>query len=233
MRIGPLLAVVALLSGTACARQAPSCDVPAQLPLAELEGPSSDSPRRLSSIGGYTLAISWSPQYCASRMSSPKARLQCSGQMGEFSFILHGLWPEGQGAQRPQYCKPTRLVPDKVIREQLSATPSVQLLQHEWEKHGTCMAQTPAEYFARARSLYAQLGFPEDAELRGRSMTVAQFKELFARANPGTRAEEFRVDVSRDGWLKEVQICLDKRFHRRSCPAYQRGPADGRMMRIR
>ena len=132
MRARLLLALAALLSGTACARKA--CELPEQLPKPMLEGPSVTEPRRLLPVGGYTLALNWTPQRCASRMTNPRDQLQCDGQAARFGFVLHGLWPEGEGGLWPQYCTPTRLVPDKVLREQLCTTPSVQLIQHEWEK---------------------------------------------------------------------------------------------------
>lgn len=233
MRGGLLPALAALLMIPACAKTAPSCEVPAELPRPMLEGPTIDAPRRLVPIGGYTLAISWSPEYCASRMSSPKDHSQCSGQAGRFGFTLHGLWPDGEGAQWPQYCAPTRLVPEKLIREHFCSTPSPQLIQHEWEKHGTCMAKLPADYFARSGKLFKALRFPDMDKLSGTSMTAQAFQEAFAAANAGMRADQMRLDVSRQGRLEEVLICLDKSFRPTTCPAHRRGAAAESVIRIR
>ena len=233
MRRGLPLALAALLVAPACAKQAQSCDVPVDLPRPMLEGPTIDHPRRLAPIAGYTLAVSWSPQYCASRMSSPRDHIQCSGGAGRFGFVLHGLWPGGKGGQSPRYCAPTRLVPEKVIRASLCRTPSPQLIQHEWEKHGTCMAKTPADYFTRSGALYAALHFPDMEKLSGRTMTAAVFQKAFAAANDGMRADQVRLDVSKEGWLEEVWICLDKRFARQSCPAEAGGAPAGAIVKIR
>ena len=233
MRLAFLPALAALLMTPACGKQVPSCTVPADLPRPMLEGPTVEQPRRVLPIAGYTLALSWSPQYCASRATSPQDHIQCGGTVGHFGFTLHGLWPDGKGAQWPQYCRPTRLVSEKLIRDNLCSMPSPQLIQHEWEKHGTCMVKTPAEYFDRSGALYHALSFPDMTELRGRTMTVADFQKSFAEANEGMRADQLRLGVTRDGWLEEVWICLNKRFARRSCPAGQAGAAPQSIVKIR
>jgi ribonuclease T2 len=233
MRIGLLLALMALLGSTACSKKS-SCAVPADLPRPVLEGPTREEPRRLLPIGGYTLSATWSPERCAGRMTSPMEHLRCGGGMEkDFGFTLHGLWPDGEGAQWPQYCTPVRLVPDKLIREHLCATPSPQLIQHEWEKHGSCMAKSPDEYFDRSGKLFADLRFPKMDDLRGRAMTAGSFQAAFAKANPGMTADQMRLNVTKEGWLEEVWLCLDKNFARRSCPAEQGGAAADRMIRIR
>ncbi len=231
MRIGLLLALAALLSGTACAKKN-SCEVPADLPRPMLEGTSRAEPRRLLPIGGYTLALTWSPQRCASRMTSPMDKVRCDGAAGAFGFTLHGLWPDGEGAQWPQYCTPTRLVPDKVIRQHFCSTPSPQLIQHEWEKHGTCMSKTPDEYFAKSGKLFSELRFPDMAGFNGKTVKASAFREAFAKANEGMRADQLRLNVSKDGWLEEVWLCLDKTLGRRSCPVQGEAAAD-RLIKIR
>lgn len=234
MRLKALLLTAAIIATPACAKkEAPSCAVPGVLPRPMLEGPTSDQPRRLLPTGGYTLAISWSPQYCNDRMTSPADRLQCGGEMGQFGFTLHGLWPDGEGDKWPQYCKATRLVPDKVVRGALCSTPSVQLVQHEWEKHGTCMYRDPAAYFAKSQPLYRALKYPDMAAMRGKTMTAQAFQEAFAAANPGMKADNMRLNVNKQGWMEEVWICLDKRFRQRSCPAHQGGAAPTALIRVR
>jgi ribonuclease T2 len=231
MRWRTLVALAVLSSGTACAKKA--CEPPADLPRPMLEGPTVSEPRRLLPVAGYTLALSWAPEYCAGRATSPGDRIECGGEAGSFGFILHGLWPEGKGALWPQYCTPTRLVPEKLIREHLCSTPSVQLIQHQWEKHGTCMAKTPDEYFARSSALFTALRFPEMDDFSGKAVTAEAFRQAFAQANEGMRADQLRLKVSRTGWLQEVAVCLDAKFERRSCPARQDGASQRRTIRIR
>jgi ribonuclease T2 len=210
-----------------------SCAVPADLPKPMLEGPSRDEPRRLLPIGGYTLSVSWSPQYCASRMTSPKDHLQCGGGVGEFGFTLHGLWPDGVAEQWPQYCTPARLVPEAVIRDNLCNTPSVQLIQHEWEKHGTCMGHDPAPFFRKGSGLYRALHFPDMEPFRGKTVAALTFQQAFADANKGLKADQMRLNVGKDGWLQEVWLCLDTAFRYRTCPATQGGAAPAAAVKVR
>lgn len=234
MRLTLPIALLAALSSTpVAARGGPTCQVPSSLPRPMLEGPTSEEPRRIVPIGSYTLAVSWSPQYCASRTTSPQDRLQCGGGLGTFGFTLHGLWPDGRGARWPQYCKPTRLVPDRVVRDNLCVTPSVQLIQHEWEKHGTCMEHRPADYFARSAQLFKALRFPDMGRFHGRTVAALTFQQAFADANPGMRADQMRLNVNRQGWLEEVWLCLDIRFRHRTCPVQQGGAAPAATIRVR
>ena len=233
MRFALAIALTALLAGTACAKKAPVCTVPADLPQPMLEGPTADQPRRLMPTSGYTLSIIWSPQYCASRSTSPQDHIQCGGTVGQFGFTLHGLWPDGEKGSWPQYCRPTRLVPEAVIRRNLCNTPSPQLIQHDWEKHGTCMAKRPAEYFDRSDALYRALAFPDMTRLSGTTLTAAAFQAKFAKANEGMRADQMRLNVGKDGYLEEVWICLNKRFARRTCPAGAGGAKPDQMVKIR
>jgi len=229
-----LVLVAALLALSACAKKdGPSCAVSDSLPRPMLEGPTRDEPRRLTATGSYVLAVTWSPEYCASRSTSPADRLQCGGQAGSFGFVLHGLWPQGKGEERPQYCKPARLIPDKILREHLCSTPSVQLMQHEWEKHGTCMYREPADYFAKSQPLYRALHYPDMAALRGKKMPAQAFEQAFAAANEGMKADQLRLSVSDDGWLKEVWVCLDRKFNRKTCPPQVGGAARTTSVRIR
>ena len=229
-----LLALLAL-PGAAFA-QARECRVPAIVPRAVVEGPTADQPTRQMAIGGYTLAITWSPQYCRSRLSSAADRFQCGGAGGpRFGFTLHGLWPDGVGKLWPQYCKPAGLVPERVVRDTLCATPDPQLIQHEYAKHATCMpGTTPARYFARSTTLYSAIRYPDMDALSRRPLTVARFTRAFADANPGMRPDMLKLNVNRQGWLEEVWLCLDTAFQRTACsPGGPRGSTKLRVWRGR
>jgi ribonuclease T2 len=168
-------------------------------------------------IGGYTLALTWSPQYCRTHARDPRARFQC-GSGNRFGFTLHGLWPDGVGRTWPQYCAATGLLPPRVIRANLCATPSAQLLQHEWAKHGTCIpGATPQRYFAQATALYERLRYPDLDALSRAPLTVGGLARAMAAANPGLPAEAVRVTTTRQGWLDEVWLCLDTRLQYVRC----------------
>jgi ribonuclease T2 len=226
MKIGSLahglVAVAALLAPAAVQAQALSCSVPATLPRPTPDGPDAREPKRVMPIGGYTLALTWSPEYCRTRQASARDRLQCGGG-NRFGFTLHGLWPDGPDKTWPQYCKPAALIDEPVIRRNLCATPSPQLLQHEWAKHGTCMSPDPARYFAESTRLYRGIAYPDMAALSRRPQTTASVTRAFARANPGLRADMIRLNVNRKGWLEEVWLCLGTDLNPRGCKATGEG----------
>ncbi len=232
MRKG-LLALILLAAPAPALAQAAYCSIPQHVPRPRIELPPSSQPRRLLPIAGYTLALSWSPQYCATARGGDSA-FQCGGRSGKFGFILHGLWPEGSGRDWPQYCRAADLLSRQVIRQNLCATPSAQLLQHEWAKHGSCMTTRPELYFNLARALYDGIRYPDMTRLARRdTLTVKQFTEEFARANKGLSPGMIRVKTVRDGWLSEVSLCMDRAMDYARCPASQRGTPDAAKLRIR
>lgn len=224
-----LAAALVLACSDGALAQSAYCRFPDPIPRPQLE---EGEARRFLPIGGYTLALSWSPQHCLTARG-PASALQCSGANGQFGFILHGLWPEGVGREWPQYCRPVDLLPRKVIRENLCTTPSVQLLQHEWTKHGSCMATRPDLYFNLARALYEGIRFPDMTALaRRKALTVGDFTTAFARANQGLRADAIRVVTSRDSSLTEVRLCMDKAMEFARCPVRQPGAKPRELLRI-
>ena len=223
-----IAAIAVVLAPGIASAQALVCTPSANPPRPKPELPSADQPRRVLPIGGYTLAITWGPQFCRNGGFTPAARFQC-GSGNRFGFTLHGLWPDGIDKDWPQYCTTTDLLPPAVIKGMLCSTPSAQLIQHEWAKHGTCMGTTPAAYFARSSAMYAKLRYPDmDALSRG-PLTAGQFAAAFAAANPGIPANAIRVTAKR-GWLDELWLCLDTRFGYTRCKPGTGGlPANARL----
>lgn len=211
--------------------QAASCRVPRAVPAPRLETPPPGGVRR-SATDGYLLALSWSPEYCHANSARPDAAFQC-GDGARFGFVLHGLWPVSDGAAAPQYCAPAERVPEAVIRETLCASPSAQLIQHEWTRHGTCVTARPENYFRAARGLYAAVRYPDMAALSARrGVTAGALRQALAARNPGIGPTAIAIDTNARGWLEEVRICLDRRFRPRACPAASRGIADRAVIRI-
>jgi ribonuclease T2 len=226
------LSGLVLLGAAACLAPAPAlaqawqCQPTHYLPRPALELPSPDQVRR-TAIAGYILALSWSPEFCRGRERDPAVRFQCSGTIGDFGFILHGLWPEAKGPNYPQYCRPVGVLPRQTISTNICLSPSPQLLQHQWAKHGSCMAKTPEAYFGAARLLFNALEFPDMARLsrepeRGTALTAATIAERFAELNERMPADSVAVKVSPKGWLQEIRICLDRTFKPRRCPSFSR-----------
>ena len=227
---GALAAAIALAGAGAANGQAYQCRVPTVLPPAPSARP--DGPVRRMPIAGYTFALSWAPEFCRTRAADPAHRLECSGAMGRFGFIVHGLRPEGAGTS-PQWCRRAPAPPAAVVRAQLCRTPSVELIAHAWAKHGTCMAREPATYFRISNILADSIRYPAIERLsRQPVLTAGALRAELAAANPGRPPNSFGLKLSRGGWLQEVAVCLNRRFLPRRCPAPQAGARDAAAIKI-
>ncbi|CAN5245644.1 ribonuclease T(2) [soil metagenome] len=212
-----VIATLVALPGFAEA-QTLSCAAPATLARPRPDLATASEPQRVLPIGGYTLALTWGPEFCHAHARDPGARIEC-GSGNRFGFTLHGLWPDGIGKEWPQYCAATPLLPAKLIRQHVCSTPSVQLLQHEWAKHGTCMQTTPDAYFARSTGMFGKLKFPDMDALSRSPATAGKLAEAIAAVNPGVPADAVRVTRNAKGWLDELWFCLDKQFAYERCKA--------------
>ena len=230
-RAGALIGLAAaLLVPTAAAAQAYQCRAAENLPAARPVA--AKGPALRTATTAYTLALSWSPEFCRSRSRDPAHRLQCSGDAGRFGFIVHGLWPEG-ARDAPQWCRKVAPPAASVVRGQMCRTPSVDLLSHEWAKHGSCMARDAGGYFRVGNILYDAMRFPAMEQLsRDPALTAGALRQALAEANPGRPANSFGLLTSRTGWLREVRVCLDRRFRPARCPARQFGPRDAAVLKI-
>ncbi|MCH4151711.1 MAG: ribonuclease T2 [Sphingobium sp.] len=216
-----LAAGLALAAPMLAHAQATSCTLPERInPPRSGSTPRPDQVRRMA-ITGYTLALSWTPQFCA---RADGYDMQCDPRIGRFGFVLHGLWPDGEGSQWPQFCAPAAPVSRDVIARNICMMPSIRLMQHQWAKHGTCMARTPEDYYHRARTVFEALKLPDMAYFAKQyRITAGDVAGAIARKNPGMRIEMVRVQTSDYGSLSEVWICLDKAFKPTRCPSGKAG----------
>lgn len=233
MRWFSLTALV--LAPAAAQAQSLACVAPDRVPVPRLERPGRDEPVRTPPITGYLLSLSWSPQHCANVRNPKDARdrFQCAGDNGRFGWVLHGLWPETDDPAYPQWCRPAKIVPVPVLRRHMCMTPSAQLLQHEWAKHGTCMSPNPAAYFKAAEIWFRAVRFPDMKALAARPQTAGDIRRAFAAANPGFSEAMIAVTTDRKGWLKEVRLCLGPRMRPQQCKPFQKGAGDRQAVSIR
>jgi ribonuclease T2 len=192
---------------------------------------------RRTPVAGYTLALSWSREYCRSHQRDPAAAYQCDGKIGEFGFIVHGLWPEGRGPDYPRWCQKADVLSPKLIAQNICMTPSPQLQQHAWAKHGTCMARKPETYFGAARLLFGALQFPDMDRLSRQDkettpLNIGVLTKALAQINPGLPENAIRVQTNRKGWLEEVRLCLDEKFRPISCPVHAKGARGNARLKI-
>ncbi|MEO9634095.1 MAG: ribonuclease T2 [Parasphingorhabdus sp.] len=217
-----IVAAVLLLGLPAVANaQSYQCRAPSGLSAPAERKPASE-PRRITPVTGYTLALSWSPEFCRMRKDSRRDKTQCSGDDGSFGFILHGLWPDARGPAYPQYCASTKPLPPAVVKRNFCMMPSANLMAREWAKHGTCMTKRPETYFRVSRIMFDAVRFPNMDRLSRKPLTAGQFRNAFAAANEGVQPNMIRLKVNKRGWLQEVKLCLGKSFRPQRCPAFMK-----------
>jgi ribonuclease T2 len=221
------LALALLAHPVAANAQAYQCSVPQRLdPPREVR---QDGPSRRVAIAGYTLAVSWSPEFC----HNDKVSMQCSGRNGRFGFVLHGLWPEARSGPPPQWCSLTPRPSPALIRQNLCMTPVPWLLEHEWAKHGSCITRTPEAYFRTSSILWRSLRWPDADQLsRQQGLTVGDLRRAFAASNPDWRERRVGVELSRNGFLRELRLCYDRRFMPADCGRRSFGPPDSAALKI-
>lgn len=222
-RVAASVMLVAAALPTPALAQAYQCRVPKAVtpPPAPQNGPTRSLP-----VTGYTLALSWSPDFCRGREGRRADVLQCSGRNGRFGLIVHGLWPES-GRSWPQWCSHQGGPTGQMLAKNLCLTPSTRLLAHQWAKHGSCMTRQPETYFTVTRILWNGLRIPDyDRLSRQDGLTAGDIRRALADANPGWTPQAIGVDLDRSGWLEELKLCYDRRFMPVRCDKTRLGAGD-------
>ena len=225
-----IVAALAVIPSAALA-QAYQCRIP-QGPVG-VPAIARDGPMRRVPVTGYTLALSWSPEYCRGRQRTGADDRQCSGRAGRFGFVVHGLWPEGRGARWPQWCPVARAPSSPELARNMCMTPSARLLAHEWAKHGACMASRPESYFRSVRALWNGLRWPDfDRLSRREGLTAGEIREAFSQANRLWEPEHIGLVLNQRGWLQEMRLCYGRDFMPAPCEARRFGPDDSVPVKI-
>ena len=163
----------------------------------------------------YVMALSWSPDYCAS--TDYQDEQQCSiGK--QLDFVLHGLWPQYNSGY-PSYCSEESL-PGYLIDDFAGLYPSEKLFDHEWEKHGTCTGLSPAGYLLWSEALKKALITPDifASPAEPFRTDAAELSEAFIVVNPDFSADSFAVYCSGSGrFMKELFVCFEKDGEPRDC----------------
>jgi ribonuclease T2 len=163
---------------------------------------------------GYVLALSWSPEHCRTHLKEMGSH-ECGTSDG---FVVHGLWPQADHGPAPTECRHSGGPTDEVVEGMLDLMPSVGLIRHEWQTHGSCSGQSPSHYFHDVRVAYERLTIPAlYRTIRETTFTTAgDVRRSFVDANPALAAD--RLAVVCDGTaLREVRICLDRQLAPRPC----------------
>lgn len=223
--------LIAALAPVSAAAQAITCTPPARIdpyPPVEPTEPTIRMPAT-----GYVLALSWSPEFCHGvkyRNGGQSQEFQCaSGQ--NFGFIVHGLWPQSDGIQHPQWCALAPRPAPETLRRYMCMTPSARTLEHEWLKHGSCVARTPESYFAVAYNIWQTLRMPDMARLP-RPASVGDLRDALVAANPSVPRRAFGVQTTQSGWLREVHLCLTLKMKPVRCEGRSFGASDREDLKV-
>jgi len=224
-----LVAIAAFFAGTTASAQSYQCRMPKITTAPQVER---DGPVRRMPVAGYTLALSWSPEFCKPREGQRSHALQCSGRNGRFGMVVHGFWPEGARSW-PQWCPARRKPTGAEVAGQLCISPATRLVARQWAKHGSCTGWPPATYFKVTNILYRSLRFPDfDRLSREDGLTAGMLRERFVAANPGFFESAIGVKLNQRGWLEELRLCYGKNFRPARCDTRRFGVPDADEVKI-
>jgi len=157
----------------------------------------------------YLLNLSWSPEFCATHADSP----ECGHQLG---FVVQGLWPQDNDGDYPEDCSnapgPTNPQADTDI------IPTVSLVEHEWQTHGTCSGLAADAYFLQIHKAFAAVKIPASIGTGNdaNGVTPSNLLSRFTSANPGYPAGSFALSCGNNE-LTAVEICLSKDLEPEAC----------------
>jgi ribonuclease T2 len=162
----------------------------------------------------YLLALSWAPNYCSGHPTDHSSECKTGGHT---AFVLHGLWPQASSGAPPMSCSTASPVAAATVDHMLNYMPSRGLIQHEWQKHGTCSGLSAQEYFAKVEQAFKEVHVPEQYPKldHEQQISVSDLEKSFAEANHAP-AEAFRVSCHA-GDLVSLEVCVDKDLQYRSC----------------
>ena len=161
----------------------------------------------------YLLSLSWSPSYC---LTHQEDRAQCGGK--GYGFVVHGLWPQYNAGGYPQNCATASALTEEARRVGNSVYPSPKLVEHEWQRHGTCSGMDAIRYFRTADRAAAAVQVPASLQTppSEQSVSAAQILAAFHAANARMPENGLIVACSR-GELAEVRVCLDRNLAQMAC----------------
>ena len=158
----------------------------------------------------YLLNLSWNPEYCATHT----AAAECAAHSG---FVVHGLWPQNNDGTFPENCSkaPGPINPSQYLDLQ----PTISLIAHEWQTHGTCSGLAPDAYFQAIRKVYHQVVIPapwRPGDATPAMLTPQAILAQFANANPADPQGTFALTCGSNR-LTALEACFTTGLTPESC----------------
>ena len=137
------------------------------------------------------------------------SQYQC-GSNRTLGWVVHGLWPQNANAlsvtDHPRFCKgDLPALPKDLLARYLAISPGEQLLQGEWEKHGSCAFDSAQQYFAKEQELFSSLKLPNQ------NLSRNELFRWMKQHNP--QLKNAYLGASRN----ELFICYDKKWQVINC----------------
>ena len=162
----------------------------------------------------YLLALAWAPNYCGDHPTDHSSECRTGGHT---AFVLHGLWPQANSGPPPMSCSTAPPVAAATVDHMLNFMPTRGLIQHEWQKHGTCSGLSAQDYFARVEQAFRNVHVPEQYPKLDHEQPISVFdlEKSFADANHASLSA-FRISCHA-GELVSLEVCMDKNLQFQSC----------------
>ncbi|CAF0763627.1 unnamed protein product [Adineta steineri] len=165
------------------------------------------------------LVLSWTPTFCQSLPQSVQDKeFQCRNSQ-YFGIVVHGLWPQAAKASsvraHPRNCRDEKQLNSTFIKRFYCMMPDEDLIQSQWEKHGTCYYKTATEYYENIEKLYQSLNIPDIAAMK--SKTKTNVVNAFLTQNPKLLSSAIQVSMNAENQLKEIKICYTLNYQYVRC----------------
>jgi ribonuclease T2 len=150
----------------------------------------------------YLLVLSWSPEFCHSQ---PNAA-ECGAHTG---FLVHGLWPQNSDGSYPFNCRTNQ--PPPTDTSAVADIMPPEIIQHEWQQHGTCSGLAGNDYLALIRKTFASIHVPNQFRAPASSFTISpgKLKQAFEASNSGLADSNIAIQL-RGHYLNAVEFCLSR-----------------------
>jgi ribonuclease T2 len=157
----------------------------------------------------YLLNLSWSPEYCVTHASAA----ECAAHLG---FIVHGLWPQTDTQPWPEDCSNAPGPTDP--SQWTDITPDPSLLEHEWQKHGTCSGLSADAFFGLERKAFHSVVIPPALVNLNHPLSLPpkQIMALFTKANPTFPTASVVVSCG-NNQLTAIEVCMAKDLTPMAC----------------